>query len=456
MSPLAQQLIALALSIAVVVLIIALTRLSAFPALIIGGLTMGIAAGMKPADAADALMIGFGNTMGKVGFVIGLGIMLGKLLEVSGGAKSLAIALIRKLGKGREPIAMAGAGYLVAIPIFSDSGFLILFEIAKALSATTKRSILLFSFALTVGLSATHSAVPPTPGPIAVAEEFGADLGQMILFGMITCLPMTFVGLCMAYWLEKRLYQIPDGKGGWTRERQPKPEFTQDAFAKLAEGAPHPLLALAPILLPLLLILSHTFTKTFLGGGAQGLLIDLINFTGKPYIAILLGLLLGLATLGRAIPRAEMSRLMAGALATAGMIVFVTCSGGAFGHIIRESGIENAIKQLAENFNLPLLLLPFAVTCLLKIAQGSGTVAMLTSAAICAPIFIDSGYNPVLPALSACCGGFFMSHLNDSFFWVFKELNHFTEAETFKYHSLPKSLETFAGLATVLLLSRFI
>jgi gluconate:H+ symporter, GntP family len=451
-----QQITALVVSIAFMVWLILRSRLSAFPALILGALAMGLLTGMEPVSVATEIAAGVGNTMKSIGMVIGLGVMLGKLLEQSGAAKSLALAFIRWFGKGREPAAMAGAGYVVSIPIFSDSGFVILFELAKALSRVSKRSILLFSFALSAGLGATHLAVPPTPGPIAVAEFFGVDLGVMIFYGIIVSIPMTIVGVLIAYWVEKQIYHIPDGKGGWTREKPAESEIQADSFADASENLPGAFVSFLPIFLPLVLILLRTTMTTIAGPDATSTFLTIVSFLGQPYVAILVGLIAGMLTLGRATPQKKMSRIMNDSLGAAGIIIFVTCGGGAFGHIIRTSGVGEAIGQMAVNANLPLLILPFVVTVVLKIAQGSGTVAMLTSAAITAPIFANVDINPVLPALMACMGGMFMSHFNDSFFWVFTKLNGIEEMETFKYHTLPKCVEGLAGVAMVLILSIFI
>jgi len=176
---------------------------------------------MNPPDVIKSITNGFGSTLASIGIVIGFGVMMGRILEISGAAQRMAYTFLKIFGKGREELAMALTGYVVSIPIFCDSGFVILSPIAKALSRTTKKSVISIGVALAVGLVATHHAVPPTPGPLGVAGIFQVDVGLMILWGLVFAIPITIVGVLYAKWLGNRIYQIPTSDGmGWTRTRK--------------------------------------------------------------------------------------------------------------------------------------------------------------------------------------------------------------------------------------------
>lgn len=453
-----RQLLGLAIGFIIMLTLILRSKLSAFPSLIIGALTTGIIAGLPALKVAEEIAKGFGNTMMNIGIVIGLGIMLGKILEVSGAAKTMAITLLRLLGKGKEEWAMAGTGYLISIPIFSDSGFIILYELAKAISYYTKKSVVGITYALAIGLTATHNMVPPTPGPLAVASEFKVDLGIMIFYGCIVALPMAVAGVLLAGWVGRRVYQVPDENGNWVRDRSLMGKsLPSDAMKEQAKGLPSAWRSFLPLLLPIILILSQTVTKAVIGGtNTNSFVARVMLLLGTPYVAILVSLIVGLFLLAADKSRVEVSKMLGDAMNSAGMIVFVTAGGGALGNVIRVSGIGEALGQVMLNSNIPILLLPFLIATLIKIAQGSSTVAVITSAAITAPLFSHLNMNPVLPALSACAAGGTLSHLNDSFFWLFAKMNGLTETETLWTYSFPKCVEGVVGIITVFILSMFI
>lgn len=452
-----RQLLGLGIGFIVMLTLILRSKLSAFPSLIIGALTTGIIAGLPAIKVAEEIARGFGNTMMSIGIVIGLGIMLGKILEESGAAKTMAITFLRIFGKGKEEWAMAGTGYLISIPIFSDSGFIIVYELAKAISYYTRKSVVGITYALAIGLTATHNMVPPTPGPLAVASEFKVDLGIMIFYGCIVALPMMAAGVLLAGWVGRRVYQIPDEKGNWIRDRSLMGKYLPpDVMKEQSKGLPSAWRSFLPLLMPILLILSQTVTKAIAGPNSESFIVRLMLFVGTPYVAILISVILGLQLLARNKSRVEVSKMLGDALNAAGMIVFVTAGGGALGNVIRVSGIGEALGQVMLHSHVPILLLPFLIATLIKIAQGSSTVAVITSAAITAPLFSHLNMNPVLPALSACAAGGTLSHLNDSFFWLFAKMNGLTETETLWTYSFPKCIEGIVGIITVFILSMFI
>lgn len=452
-----RQLLGLGIGFVLLLFLILRSRLSAFPSLLIGATVTGIIAGLPADQVVAEIAKGFGNTMMKIGIVIGLGIMLGKILEISGAAKTMAITFLKFFGKGREEAAMAGTGYVVSIAIFSDSGFIILYELAKSVAYYTRKSIVGLTFALVVGLSATHNMVPPTPGPLAVAGYFNVDVGTMILYGMLIALPMVGAGVLLAGWVGRKLYQIPDEQGHWTRDRSLMGKtLSSDIISKTEKGLPGALVSFIPLVVPILFILARTVTDAVSNGGDSSIIAHVILFLGTPYVAILTGIVLGLTLLTRRMERQEVTKRMGDALNSAGMIVFVTAGGGALGHIIRVTGIGESLGSVLINSPFPIILLPFVIATLLKIVQGSSTVAVLTSAAITAPIFATMDINPVLPALSACAGGATVSHLNDSIFWVFAKMNGLSETETLWAYTLPRTIEGLIGIVMILLLDIFL
>ncbi len=452
-----QQISGLIIGFAVMLALILRSKLSAFPALLIGALITGLVGGLPAEKVVTEIARGFGDTMMKIGIVIGLGIMLGKVLEISGAAKSMAVTFLRLFGKGREELAMAGTGYMTSIAIFSDSGFIILYEFAKAVSYYTRKSVVGITYALAIGLTATHNMVPPTPGPLAVAEYFGVDIGVMIFYGMIVALPMMLAGVLLAGWVGRKVYQVPDENGQWSRDRSLMgKELPDEVLEEQAKNLPNPVVAFMPIVIPVLLILVRTVFSALYGEDSDLFIVRAILFLGAPYIAILIGIITGTVLLTRGKPRNQVTKLMSESLNSAGMIVFVTAGGGALGHIIRLTGIGDTLGAIIADSPMPILLVPFLFASLIKVAQGSSTVAILTAAAITAPMFASLDINPVLPALSACAAGGTVSHLNDSFFWVFAKMNGLSETETLWTYTLPKCIEGVVGITMVFILSLFL
>lgn len=275
----------LALAVTILIILVLKTKVHAFLALIIAASIAGIVGGMKPTLVADTISAGFGSTLASIGIVIGLGVMIGRILEVSGAAETLAYALLKAVGKKKEEWAMAIAGYVVSIPIFVDSAFVILNPLVKALSKRTGKSVVSLGVALAVGLVITHSLVPPTPGPLGVAGIFGVDIGLMIALGLAFAVPIMIAGVLYAKWIGKKIYQVPNEEdNGFIRPTQQAAyqEFVELASAREKE-LPSLGRSLLPILLPILLIfLNTTLTALELDSGIYSVLI----FLGKPIIEI--------------------------------------------------------------------------------------------------------------------------------------------------------------------------
>lgn len=287
-----QSIIGLIIGVFVLVFLVVRTKVHAFPALIIAASIVGLVGGLAPTDVATAITEGFGSTLAVIGLVIGFAVMLGKILEASGASEQLAYSFLRWLGRRKEEWAMALTGYVVSIPVFVDSAFVILTPLARALSGRTGRSVIALGVALGIGLTATHHAVPPTPGPLAVAGIYGVDVGLMIIWGLIFGIPIIVAGVLYAKWIGQRIYQLPaeEGDGEWYRPEE-RQTYQETGGEEARQNLPSLALSLAPIVVPILLIfMNTTLTALELESGIFGYL----QFLGNPVIAVGLGLLIAI------------------------------------------------------------------------------------------------------------------------------------------------------------------
>lgn len=438
-----QLLAALALGIATIIVIVLRTRLDAFVALLLAALVTGFVAGSPATDTLDSIIGGFGETMGEIGIVIGLGVAVGKILEVSGAADALATAFVRALGKGREPWAMAGTGALVSIPVFCDSGYVIMNPLARSIARVKRAGYVTLALALGAGMTLTHHLVPPTPGPLAVAGLVGADLGGLILAGLIFAVLLMPIVVAYARWIGPKLEDhvapaVREAVYGSARSRSTatvgghggdsdddgddiEPENTQPRRMSAAMAA-------LPLLVPLLLILANT-VATAIDRSAKGVLAkeeyaastyaEVLAFLGDPIVALLIGLVLAVyVLLPRWTTRGQVAGWMSDAASSAGLILLITGAGGAFGQVLRDSGVGDELAKAIAATSLPGVLVPFLIATLVRIAQGSGTVAMVTAASVSAPLLAGLGVSPLLAALGCCAGSMVFSYFNDSYFWV--------------------------------------
>lgn len=410
-----QMLIGLAIGVALLVILILRTKIHAFPAMIMAAAVTGLIGGMDATAVSKSITTGFGNTLGSIGLVIGFGVMMGRILEVSGAAERMALTFIKSIGRKRPEWAMALTGYTVSIPIFCDSGFVILNPLAKALARKSGKSMLTMGVSLAIGLAATHHLVPPTPGPLGVAGIFQADIGQMILWGIVFAIPVLFIGVAYANWLGRKIYQQPTDDGtDWIRTEW-TPALEKAIEIEERKELPSATLAFAPILVPVILILFNTVLTAM---KIKGALATYLIFLGNPVIAVLIGLLLAIYGLGARTERKSILKQMEQGVQAAGIIMLVTGAGGALGQVLRDSGAGNYLAKVIAESPMPAILLPFIVATFVRLIQGSGTVAMLTSASITAPILLKLDVNPVFAAQSAAMGSFVFSYFNDSYFWV--------------------------------------
>ena len=456
-----QMLIGLLIGIVLLIFMVLKTKIQAFLALIITTVVIGVIGGMPlntitldngtKFGILQSITSGFGNTLSSIGIIIGFGVMLGAIFEETGAAKRMALCFLKVFGKNKEEEAMAFTGFLVSIPIFCDSGFIILSPIAKAISKVTKKSLISLGVALAAGLVSTHTMVPPTPGPLGVCGIFGIDVGEFILLALVLSIPMTIAAIIYARkYIAKKLNWIVNEKD----EIVPAPVGTvasDDAINLDEKDLPSTFSSFLPILLPVVLILINTVsTATKMTGGIFTILI----FLGQPIVAVGIGLLTAIFVLGRKMSRKEILSFMEQGMMSAGIIMLVTGGGGALGQIIKDSGLGTYMAEGITAMHVPIILLPILISTVMRFIQGSGTVAMTTAASISAPIILASGANPVLSALACCVGSCFFSYFNDSYFWVVNRTLGVSEAkDQIRVWSITTTIIWAVGCLEVLLLS---
>ena len=421
-----QILISLVAGMALLMFLIMRTKIHAILALVATCVFVGVTSGLEMTKIPGVITSGFGGTLGGIGLVIGFGVMMGQIMEESNAAKVMARTFLKALKGKNEDVALAVTGFMVSIPIFADSGFIILSPLLKAISKVTKKSLVGLGVAMGMALALTHATVPPTPGPLGVAGIFGIDLGTFILFGLALGIPLMAVPVLCGKYFGRRYYKLINDEG---EIYDVSTEEAQKLVARSAleaittenpnEKMPSPGIAFAPILLPVVLILLNTILNAAYGKEPLPLLAQIFTLLGSPVVAVGIGLMLAIYGLTSTQSREATIDVMERGLKSAGMILLVTGAGGAFGQIIRATGAGDAIATALMQTSFPILLLPFLISGLLKFAQGSGTVAMITTASITMPILSQMPeVNLVYAAYAACIGSQLFSLFNDSYFWV--------------------------------------
>lgn len=403
--------ILLLLSIGFIVLVTARLKMHPFLALVLAAFGFGVASGMPLLDVVKAVNGGFGDTVGYIGIVILAGAIIGTFLERSGGAYRLAERTLAVTGERNVPAAMAIIGYIVSMPVFCDSAFVLLSSLNKALARRAAITLAASAIALSLGLYATHTMVPPTPGPVAAAGILEADLGLVILWGLVVSLFALAGGWLFAVKVAARTYISPeDDPGG------------DAAASAAAQQAPSAGKAILPIFVPIVLIVARSVSELPARPFGQGGLIELLSFLGQPVVALLIGVALAML-----LPvRFERDMLALGgwvgdSIRTAAPIIIITGSGGAFGKVLQSSGIADVVGESLAHSNLGIWV-PFLIAAGIKTAQGSSTVAIVTTAGLLAPLLVPLGLDTetakALVVVAIGAGAMVVSHANDSYFWV--------------------------------------
>ena len=402
---------------------------------------------------------GFGRTSTKIGILIAMAAIIGTCLMESGGALRIVRSFLSLLGEKRAPEALAGSSFLLGIPVFFDTLFYLMIPLARALAAQTRKNYVLYVMAIVAGGAMTHSLVPPTPGPLVVAGELGVDLGRMIVGGILVGLVGMAGAFAYARWYNRN-HPI---------ELKDTSDQKKNKFLRLAETPDEQLPglfdSLSPILIPVLLIAGKSIVLQFAPtgeDGMNGMIWESLMILGDKNLALTLGALLALRQLlkSKLQEKPELAESVKSSLQSAGVIILITGMGGAFGGILQQTslGLEVSAFVSSQNFgSLAILVVAYFTTSVIRIAQGSATVAMVTSIGIVGGLVEQGiGIHPVYLALAIGCGAKPIPWMNDSGFWVVGKLSGFTEAETFKTFSIVIALQGVFGGIAVLTLAYFL
>ena len=428
MSQETQMLLGLVLGIAIMIILVMKTKTHTFIALLLAALICGLVGGMTPSDAITAIQDGFGNTLKSTGIIIGLGVMMGGILEKTGAAERLAYTFIKAIGKGKEEWALGITGWLVSIPVFADSAVVIFAPLCKALSRVSGNSVIGLALAMACGLQCTHVLVPPTPGPLTAAGMMGVDVGQMIIAGSLLSIPIFIAAMLYSKWIGTKIYQVPNTDGTFDRKEFKKEYIkSMDQLDEIMNAKELPGLwdSISPILVPIVLILCKTVAGlTSLDSGA---VYEIISLLGSPIVALGIGTTMAVYGLGKHMDQKKVIGIMNESIKDTGMIMLITGAGGSLGNIVKVSGIGDALGATVMALPIPAILIPVIIGALMRLALGSATVSITTAASLTAPLISQLGLNPVLMAQASCIGAIAFSYFNDSGFWVFNGMFGLTE-----------------------------
>ncbi len=429
------------LLLSVILIIVLTTKLKVHPflALFVVALLYGFLSGMPLERIVESINSGFGDTLGKIGLIIIFGVIIGAFLENSGGAYRIAEAILKIVGRKRVPTAMGIIGYFISIPVFADSGFILLSPLNKSLAKKAGITLAGSTVALAIGLMATHTMVPPTPGPIAAAGILEADLGLVMMIGLPVSALSLVAGIIFARKYASRTYINPD------------PKISEEEISERMKSAPGTLKSSLPIIIPILLIVVRSFINSQVENPGQFL--SFMQFLGEPVVALLIGVILSL-TLPKKLEKSMLSTTgwVGKALTDAATILLITGAGGIFGKVLQNSGIADLLGETLAGVQMGIWL-PFLLAAAIKTAQGSSTVALITTASIMMPMMNSLGFDTELEkaitVIAIGAGSAVFSHANDSYFWVVTQMSGMDVKTGYKLHGLGS---TILGIVAAFLL----
>lgn len=433
------------LTLALIIVAIIKFEIHPFLALFVGAIIYGLLAGMPAELILKSITDGFGGVLGSIGLLILLGVIIGTFLEKTGGAFVIAQKILSWIGEKSVMLAMMVTGYILSIPVFGDSTFIILNPINKSLSFKGKLPFAATTIALTLGVTASHSLVPPTPGPIAAAGILGADLGMVIFWGLIVSLLALVPCFFYAKYFTSSIKLIP--------------QFAE--IEKTTEIKRYPSIgkSFLPIIIPLLLIVLASIANYPTRPFGENAFTTFLLFIGSPVIALLLGAFLSF-TLPAKFDKTLLSSTgwFGEAIIIAAPVILITGAGGVFGKMLQNSGIAELVSGNISGGNWSLLL-PFLMALALKSAQGSSTVALITTASVVAPLLPSLGLDTVslrvFTVLSIGAGATAISHANDSFFWVMTQLTGMNIKQGYQSHSAGTLILACTAIILIFIITSF-
>ncbi|MEV0118655.1 gluconate:H+ symporter [Streptomyces sp. NPDC050844] len=458
-----------ALGIVLLLFLIIKVRLQPFVALLAVSIVVGLSAGLsvtelfgtvQKSDAVSVIESGMGGILGHVAIIIGLGTMLGAILEVSGGAEVLASRLLGMFGEKRAPLAMGLTGLIFGVPVFFDVGIFVLAPIVYAAAKRSGKSILLYCLPLLAGLSMTHAFLPPHPGPVAAAGLLHVDLGWVILMGIVCGIPAVLAAWVFSAWVGKRIFvPVPQDMVEAADEAKAAVVAEQRAAGVEPREKPVPLATVFAIIgTPLLLILLATFSSIAFDPSTFR---SVIEFFGSPFVALTIALLMAYYLLGirRGWSRKSLETVSTSSLKPVGNILLVVGAGGIFGAVLKASGVAAALSDTFQDVGLPIIVLAYLLSLVLRVAQGSATVAIVTTAGIVAPLLAEGDHSQAFVALvimAISAGSIFASHVNDGGFWMVAKYFGISERDTLKTWTVLESVLSVAGFVVAAVVSLFV
>lgn len=433
--------------IALLLFLVIYLRTPAFLALIVTSLAVGLLSGLPPGQVITSIRDGMGGTLGFVAIVVGLGAILGQILESSGGVEQISNTLIKTFGMEKIQWSLGLTGFLVAIPVFFDVAFIILVPVLYGLAQKSGRSLLYYAIPLLAGLAITHSFIPPTPGPIAVAELINAELGWVILFGAIVGVPaMIIAGPLFGKFIAQRIHV-------------PVPPAHQHGRDEVDENQLSFLWVISIVLLPLLLIMSATLSPFLFSPDSDAY--TALNFLGHPFVALTLATVFAMLVANKQCRLGKQALLDIAnkGLEPAGVVILITGAGGAFKQLLMDSGVGQVLAEMLIGAQFPIVILGFLIAAVTRVAQGSATVAMITAAGLLAPLLelapMSAASLGVL-VIAISSGATMLSHVNDSGFWLVSRYLGMDEKDTLKSWTVMTTLISLTGLVSCIVLSLFV
>jgi len=419
----------------ILLLVLIIKKLSPMIALLIVSIITGLLLGMPIEKVMTTVGTGIGGTLGSMVMVLALGAMMGKLIEDTGAAKKIVFILIRFFGYKNIQWAILLTGLMVGIPLFYNAGFVVLVPLVFAIASATRLPLLYLALPMAASLSVTHGFLPPHPGPIALASIFSADVGLILIYGLILSVPIAIAGgiVFPRLILKRNSGDIPT-------------TFNAEDEVLLPSGAR----SFVTALLPVVLIIVGTIGTNFLPAGSSK---PFFTFLSDPTIALLIAVLITIIV--QRIPIAKAMDSCTEGVKSIAMIILIIAAGGAFKQVLIDSGVGDTVKTISASFDLSPLFLAWLITALLRVTLGSATVAGLTASGIVLPL-IGEGVSPELMVLSVGAGSLMFSHVNDTGFWMFKEYFNLSLKQTFGTWTIMESIVSILGLAGVLIINQFI
>ncbi|MBY0477891.1 MAG: GntP family permease [Chitinophagaceae bacterium] len=415
-------------------------KVNPFLSLLIVAITAGLLLGMPPAQLVKSIEKGVGSTLGGLALILCLGAVLGKILEASGAAEKIAITLIKKFGEKNIQWAVLLTGFLIGIPLYYNAGFVILVPLVFMLARKTGLPLLYIAIPMAAALSTTHCFLPPHPGPVVLVNAFHADMGKVLIYGIIIAIPAVIIAGPL-------LGRVVKGISS-SQTNLFSPVDTE--LKELPAALPSFLIALLPVLLITLAVIAQNFL-------AEGFLKTSFLFIGDSTIALLIAVILAFYFFGirKNIPMEKLMKWLGDGISGIAMILLIITAGGVFKQVLQDSGTGNYIASFSSKWQMPPLIFAWVITALLRVTIGSATVAGITAAGIVAPLVSTGAASPELMVLAVGSGSVFGSHINDSGFWMFKEFFQLSLKQTFLSWTVMETLISILGLTGVLLLNYF-